>query len=214
MTTHDSSPDTSFNPEDLEAADSKGGNSQPDLNPFDPERLRLSQDFDSSVGVQKVLLTVPVRKPDRQWFFRVRPGEEWRLPTAIIELKEERETYLVDPALRDALPGDVSFKMIYTAINRQGVVFLWPVKLPDGMRKQDQWSRSAHEAAELAEGQWVRMAANMSLGAYEVFQASSDAIPDPEWPDKTLGELLEIAFKEKFIRSLGHEVVKQLLGKV
>ena len=33
------------------------------LDPFDPERLRLSQDFAATVGVKKALLTVPVRKP-------------------------------------------------------------------------------------------------------------------------------------------------------
>ena len=35
---------------------------------LDLKELRLSQDFDVSVGVKKVLLTVPVRRPDRQWF--------------------------------------------------------------------------------------------------------------------------------------------------
>lgn len=40
---------------------------------FDLTRLRLSQDFGASVGVKKALLTIPVRKPDRQWFIRVNP---------------------------------------------------------------------------------------------------------------------------------------------
>jgi hypothetical protein len=60
-----------------------------DNNPFDPARLRLSQDFSATVGVERALLTVPCRKPERTWFFRTRPGEEWRLAVAMIELKEE-----------------------------------------------------------------------------------------------------------------------------
>jgi len=35
-------------------------------NPFDPSRLRLSQNFSETVGVKKALITVPVRKPNKQ----------------------------------------------------------------------------------------------------------------------------------------------------
>jgi hypothetical protein len=39
---------------------------------------------------------VPVRKPDRTWFVRVRPDPNYRLtPAAIIEEKDDREIYLV-----------------------------------------------------------------------------------------------------------------------
>jgi hypothetical protein len=68
------------------------------LDPFDPARLRLSQDF-TAIGVKKAIISVAVRKPDRQWFVRVRPGADWRLPTTVIEIKEEREIYLVDPTV-------------------------------------------------------------------------------------------------------------------
>ena len=43
-------------------------------NPFDPAHLRLSQDFTSQIGGKKALMSVPVRKPDRQWFVRVHPA--------------------------------------------------------------------------------------------------------------------------------------------
>src|SRR5690349_14998764 len=68
--------------------------------PFDPARLRLSQDFASNIGVKKALITVPDRKPDKQWFIRVHPSPEWRLDTILLELKEENEIYLVDPSIR------------------------------------------------------------------------------------------------------------------
>ena len=68
-------------------------------NQFDPARLRLSPDFGASLGVKKALLTVPVRKPDRQWFVRVHPDEDYRIPVAILELKDNREMYIVDLSL-------------------------------------------------------------------------------------------------------------------
>jgi len=58
--------------------------------PFDANRLRLSQDFAASVGVKKALLTVPVRKPAKEWFVQVHPDESYRIQTAVVELKEDR----------------------------------------------------------------------------------------------------------------------------
>jgi hypothetical protein len=51
--------------------------------PFtDLNRPRLSQDFADSVGVKRLLTTVPVRKPLGQDFVRVHPSETYRLKTA------------------------------------------------------------------------------------------------------------------------------------
>jgi len=41
----------------------------------------------------------------------------------------------------------------------------------------------------------------MSLGAYEVFQATGK-LPEPVWPEQSLQELLRIAFQDNFITTL------------
>ena len=163
--------------------------------------------------MKKALLTVPVRKPGRQDFFRVHPGEDWRLETVILELKEERETYLVDRDLWGHLPSELTPKVLYTVINRQGVLMLWPIRLPGEDGRHDAWNRCALEAAEMAQKNWIRVAANMSLGAYDVYEAKAE-IPDPEWPEITFQEILRLAFKDRFIRSLDHPVVRRLLGEI
>ena len=58
---------------------------------------------------------------------------------------------------------------------------------------------------------WVRLAANMSLGAYEVFAATAD-LPDPEWPSLSFQEILQIAFRDNFIENLEHPICKRLRG--
>jgi hypothetical protein len=60
------------------------------LDPFRPENLRLSQSFAETVGVKKVLSTIPVRKPGAQDFVRVRSGAEWKADFPIIDLKDDR----------------------------------------------------------------------------------------------------------------------------
>ena len=118
--------------------------------------------------------------------------------------------FLVPSVARD-LPGEFVMANVYTAINRQGVVQLWPVRLPAVDGRVLEWHRSAAEAAELAMQKWVRVKANMSLGAYEIFEATS-TIPDPEWPEQSFQDLLRIAFRDRLIDSLGHPVIKRLRG--
>ena len=97
--------------------------------PFNPASLRLDQSFADTVGVKKLLTTVPVRKPNRQDFVRVHPDPNYRLtPAATIEVKEDREVYLITPGMAQALPGEFSLVTLFTTINRQGTLHLWPVK--------------------------------------------------------------------------------------
>jgi len=176
------------------------------------ESLRISQDFAGMVGVERLLTTVPVRKPNRQEWFRVHP--EWRLtPVALIELKDEHETYVLTPAAAAAAPGEFNLYTLFPAITRQGVVMLWPVRLPGVDGRSNRWHESAHDTAVRAATGWTRMAANMGLGAYDVYQATAD-IPEPQWPDTTLDALVEIAFRQHVIDDLDHPVLRRLRGEL
>lgn len=181
--------------------------------PFDPAALRIGQDFAALADVKPILATVPVRKPNKQDYVRVHPSEDYQLTTALLELKEERETYLIAPDLRRELFGELVPVTIFTAINRQGVVFLWPCRLPDETGRGNSWHESALQAAELAKTRWIRIAADMSLGAYRIWEARGD-LPEPEWPEQSLRDLLSIAFKGRYIDSLDHPVLKRLRGEV
>ena len=181
--------------------------------PIDPARLRLPQNFADTAGVKKALLTIPVRKPGRQDFVRVHPDPEYRIETAVLEKKEERETYLVAPELWSEVSGELIPKILFTTINRQGVLTLWPVRLPGEDGRLDDWNTSALEAADMAKKDWVRVAANMALGAYEVYVATGN-LPDPEWPGLTFAEILKIAFKGRYIEDFDHPVMRRLRGEL
>jgi hypothetical protein len=137
----------------------------PTLDPFDPANLRLNQSFAETALVKKLLTTVPVRKPSAQDFVRVRPEPEFRENFPIIEIKDEREEYIVTTSLVPELAGEFVTKTLFLAINRQGTPFFWPVRLPAPDGRDLDWWRSSREAAELAMKSWVRVRANMNLGA-------------------------------------------------
>jgi hypothetical protein len=164
------------------------------------------------LGVKKLLTTVPVRKPNKQDYVRVHPDPAYRLsPIAIIELKDDREVYLVMPDIALELPGEFTAATLYLSVNRQGVLSIWPVKLPGADGRINEWQRSAAEAAEKAVKRWVRVSANMSLGAYEIFEAAAE-LSDPEWPKSPIQELLEVAFRGRVVNTLDHPLIRRLRG--
>ena len=180
--------------------------------PFDLASLRLDQSFVETAGVKKLRTTVPVGKPNPQDFVRVHPSPEYRDTFAAIELREDSELYLVVPRVAVELPGEFVSIVLFTAINRQSVVRLWPVKLPGPDGRINEWYRSLGEAAERAIDSWVRVKANRALGAYEIFEAVS-SIADPEWPTESSQDLLRIAFRDRIVTSLDHPLVNRLRGK-
>jgi hypothetical protein len=57
----------------------------------------------------------------------------------------------------------------------------------------------------------VRITANMSLGANEIFEATGD-LPDPTWPELPFQEILKIAFRDHIVDRPDHPVVQLLRG--
>jgi|SRR5215469_10978179 len=188
--------------------------SDDNVDPFaDLSTLRLSQSFIESAGAKKVLTTVPVRKPNSQDWVRVHPAADYRMEFAFIELKDDRELYLIHPNVAADVSNETFSATLFTAINRQRVVFLWPVRLPAADGRELDWHRSARQAAELAMTRWIRVASNMSLRAYEIVEATGN-IAEPEWPEHTFQDLLRVAFpRDRFVGSLDHPVLKRLRGE-
>ena len=118
---------------------------------------------------------------------------------------------LLTPPLWNDLPGELIPKVLYLTINRQGVIRLWPIRLPDEDGKLDDWNQSALESAEIAKNVWVRVSSNRSAGMYETFEATGD-LAEPEWPDLSFREILEIAFRGKYIKDWDHPALRRLRG--
>ncbi|MGO9122863.1 MAG: hypothetical protein ACLQPD_35240 [Desulfomonilaceae bacterium] len=178
---------------------------------FDLESYRMTQDYESLIQVKPIITTVPVKKPERHWFTRVHP--EWQFETALLEDKDDRTEYLVTPSLWADLDQEITRKVLFPAITTHRVVFIWPIKRPKDDGRTDHWSESALDAARLGRKNWIRVRANMQLGAYEVLTAMG-TLPEPEWPDDiTFNDLVKIAFKDRIIKDLEHPVLKRLRGE-
>ncbi len=196
----------------MEGPDGASKASSGTVDPFDPASLRIDPSAAAGmIGVKRKFVTLKVGKPDKVEFCRVHPDESYRIDTAIVEDKINRESYLVDRALWAELPDFIQLVRLCLAVNRHGNAFLWPAKLPDPNGRPMDWHTSMLEAQQLATESWVRVQADMAAGSYAVFEATGN-LPDPEWPELTMTELLRLAFKTRFIDSMNHPFLQELFG--
>jgi hypothetical protein len=187
---------------------------------FDFDTLRLPPTFEQGITAKKLVTTIPVRKPKSGLeFFRIRPEEDWTFLSYFLDLKEgEEEKYMVITKLLEEVSSTGKLKpvKIFTGMTFTGqVFFLSDIPLPDSNGKDNEYNRSRRLAYHHATTKWIKIQANMALGAYDIIEAKSQ-LPEPVWPEEPVSMInaLEIAFKDKLIDSYDHPVLKRLRGEL
>jgi hypothetical protein len=190
----------------------------------DPRDLSDPYDLDAiravpspHIETQKILLVSVKERPGKHQFFRVHPdpaySTEWYTLTYESETSD-RATYWVAPPLWGVLEEHIVRVRLYTCIDRQKNIFLWPCKMPDDDANSTarKWAQSRLQAAEQAKHLWIRISGNKVANAYEVVMAQG-TLGDPVWPDRPLRELIALGFDaEKTITSLDHDVIQKING--
>jgi hypothetical protein len=186
------------------------------LNPYQPEDLWIDPAKIHGAGaVSRPITNVPIRKPNRHEFFRTHPGEEYWRPVAFIEL--ERILYVVHPFMIPHLDeGDIFYAFLCLAISKSGQLFFWPLKISKG--KSNAWNDSSLEIAKMGTGKWVKIRSRLEDGKgggyYEVDVPLAD-FGEPTWPDLTLKQLYDIAFKgDRIVDRVDHLVIQKLTGQI
>lgn len=180
---------------------------------LDLTKLTLTQNYSQLAGVKKVITTVPTRKPNKQLWLRVRSGTEWQVQVLTLTMQDNGDVYFVHPDLYGELADDVRPMMLYLYITRDGTLCLWPVSLPSEDGRLNPWAQSAHTAAKAAQLGWVKVVSSQSLGAYEI-RVPTAKMDDPTWPELSMREILNLAFRDKLITSLDHPIVRGLRGEI
>jgi hypothetical protein len=181
------------------------------------ESLRLDESETIGVAAGREILTrVPVRRPGRKEFVRAHPDPRMTIAMALyVDDSEDGdgEAYAVAKEMRDTFGDDVKPTLLQVAMTRSGVLFLWALKIPqsEGGRGRS-WHESAFVARDHAKTHWVKVQSDRGLSGYRVFVAEGK-IPEPKWPDKTIEEILEVAFRDRIIKSMDHPIVRKYLGR-
>jgi hypothetical protein len=182
-------------------------------NPFSAASLRIN-DYSSALSLQKVITAVPYRKPPQDLFIRVHPSDEYTIKTLVIspESDQDRSQHLINPALWQALATEPLVRPVFYAwaITQNQDTFLWFLNVPKDGRSNNWWTTGLALMAR-ARTEWLRVFP--SNGCYSCIPASkpvSDVVP--RWPDLTMDQVLDLAFKTK-LNTLGDELLKKLRGE-
>lgn len=185
---------------------------QKNKNRMDFQAARLDQTY-ATGSVKKKLRQVPIRKPASHWWFRVHPDESLHYRSRFYEIKEDSELYTVTAEMQPDLEEILVSKVLYPAITRQGMFFLWPVRLPDSDGRLDSWNRSAMNAAQIAISKWARITSNRQMAGYDIRDIVLDAVPT--WPEiESIDDILGIAFQHYTIDNHDHPRIKNLRGEL
>jgi hypothetical protein len=154
---------------------------------------------------------VECEKPAKGLFFTVRPetGKPYKNRAFYFLLQMEgRDPYLVAPKIAEQKKEEDTIRpvMIVRYVTMAGEEGLWPLKLnpPDG--RSNNWNTSALNILELAEsGKWVRM---INAGKHYRHQVSNKTLKEvpPKFTDRTFKDLIDIAFKDRIVKTLDHEI--------
>lgn len=186
---------------------------------FDLSSIRRPSTYEQEPAVKKLITTIPIeKKPDKRDFFRVRPDEKdqkWSIPVYILETKTN--VYLVDNSAYDVANETGCMKAVdlfyLLNLNETEPYISW-IPWPDSDGTDNDYNRTRREAFKLSNKDWIKIKANKKQGLYEVNEAISK-FPDPQWPEEpsTMEKAVEIAFRDYFIDSPDHPVLKDLRGE-
>ena len=171
---------------------------------IDPKREQLA--------TRVTILRIAVRRPKPQEFIRAHPSFEITLHG--LEDRENGDHYIVkpEPGLLELLRAFIHMTLIVPSINRQGTVFLWPLKI--GGDRTNPWNDTARLALDAARHHWVSVRSNRDSGSYDIVDPI-DPLPDPIWPDRDFPALMRLGYgNHKFIDTADHPIVLNLTGRI
>lgn len=171
----------------------------------------LGRSLDEVVPSEKLLTSLPVRKPKKDEWVRCHP--EIFACVNIYENKDARECYLVLPDVIEPLSDVVRHVRLSLAVNYAGIPFLWILPVPSDRQNHHSYI-SAFVAADRSTKEWIRIA--WQEGDYAVHRRRS-AGSDPVWPREITDASDMLRFASKFgafeiIDNADHPVVKHHLG--
>jgi hypothetical protein len=178
----------------------------------DLDSIAVDQDFAAMSTVKTDSSAPPIRKPGNQLWFCPHPDQKlWRSFLTIKDESDKDTIFVLDRSLAEELQGEYMTTLFVPCITQQGVVFFWPIKLPDSEGRIDKWNTSKLGHAVAEAGKWLRLRSNQFAERYDKVAALKQLSP-PTWPDDIL-DLLKKAVNKTYVGSLEHPLVKRLLGE-
>jgi hypothetical protein len=192
-------------------------------NPFDPAILRKRRS--GTTEVKKSRLSIEEGKPEPDVWYRVSSDPNYSVPADILQVKQvvkgksgksssgsrRKTNFYISPFIVDDVLADDRYNTfvkpctVYGGVYCEGVGNLvWVVR-----DAEDDWAISEQDAVITGMSEWTRIVAGANSFRTITCAGKTTA---PKFPSQPMGELLQAAFKNKFIDTLDHPVLVALRG--
>jgi hypothetical protein len=181
-------------------------------NPAAAASLAIDQShMEEFASVEERSSVVEFGKPPKGIYFTVppEPTKPWRDRAFYFLLEMEgRDPLIVAPDIANQKKEEDVIRpvLIVRYVTMAGEEGLWVLKLdpPDG--KSNRWNTSALNILELASsGKWVRMVSAKNYYRHSVSKRTFEQVP-PKFTDRSFQDLIDIAFKDRTVTTLDHEI--------
>jgi len=181
--------------------------------PFDPSRFAMPSTGAEEFGTRKIRSVINTNKPGKMEWVRVFDHKDYFLPgAALLDLQDGGRKYLVVPEIAAQLGDDVKLCNIAPALTRQDKLFLWPCPILRPGETPNPWNVSHRDAFDAAKSGWIRMKSNSACGFYDIIEPEK-IMPEPDWPDMSFADMLQIAFNDDHIIDRDdHPALRRLKG--
>lgn len=153
----------------------------------------------------------PVRKPSKFEPFRTHPT--LRINVKLCMPKKgahEGDIFLVAPHMKDLLVRHTVSATLFLLMTAEGAPLLAPVPFPEEGGKEHTANSSFRIIAARAEKEWCLAIYSRASSSYELGTQDETDFGEPVWPDLTLAEILEKAFRDLYIQDRNHPFVKSV----
>lgn len=210
-------PETAEVPIPQQSDNGQGPPPEVTYNPLDLSRLRSRSTV--LAGVTRKPKRIPVlNTPEANSFVRVRHGAEYQATIDLVVAKnasgssDRKPLYVAgNEDVEEELERFIRPHKIRLAITKHDrVYFVWARQELNG---ENSWTDSMFRAMQDAEDAWVSIEADQVLSEYTTHVSpNTDRWGEPKWPDYSLQDTIDIAFKDRIIDSLDGAVARRLLG--
>lgn len=176
------------------------------------DQLRLPDVYTQAGGGVKLPAKTTFGKLNKHRFSRTHPDEAYKFPVLLVEDKDNRETYLASPIMAPYLGNNTKPCKLRLSVDNTGTTRLVAEPMIDPSGRPNLWNATYLEAIQRAETDWVRIESDMNTSQYRIILASEN-LGEPEWPNRSMGEMVEEAFAGRIISDRDHPFIRQLEGR-
>ena len=179
-----------------------------DTNPFSNlDALRQAQDYEEFLGGEATT-AFAVRTLKEAMHLRVNPDPEYTL-LGQYTVTTKQGTYFVFHSFRDALGPLPRRCNLHIAVDGHGEYFLLLVKQPNPQQDENVWYHTARMVAAAAMQGWVKVTKPVGADRGWGFIRVQHKMFEPTWPQKPFSDLLGMAFPDRVVDKLSHDLIQQ-----